>query len=61
MGNVKVENRKWRLLINIEVDIREVPLGREVGRWIELAQNRIQWRVLLSAVERSVYVTRVRY
>jgi hypothetical protein len=30
------------------MDVREIVL--EDGRWMELAQNRVQWRVLVQAV-----------
>ena len=38
--------RKWKY--NIKMDLQEV--GRVCGDWIELAQDRDRWRVLVSTV-----------
>jgi hypothetical protein len=38
--------RRW--VDNIKVDLREI--GRDVLDWIELAQDRDQWRVLVNTV-----------
>jgi hypothetical protein len=38
--------KKWE--DNIKTDLREI--GSEDGRWMELAQDHVQWRALVLAV-----------
>jgi hypothetical protein len=38
--------RRW--VDNIKIDLREI--GWDVGDWIDLAQDRDQWRALVKAV-----------
>jgi hypothetical protein len=46
--NVYTEDRKKRREGNIKMDLRET--GCENGRWMELAQDRVQWQALVLAV-----------
>jgi hypothetical protein len=48
LRNISLGKPKTRWESNIKMDLREI--GCEDGRWIELAQDRVQWRALVLAV-----------
>jgi hypothetical protein len=47
ISGVETSGSATRELIS-KMDLRE--MGYEDGRWMELAQNRVQWRALILAV-----------
>jgi DNA polymerase III delta prime subunit len=45
LGNRPLEWQRRRAEDNIKMDLREI--GCEDGRWLEVAEERIQWRALV--------------
>jgi hypothetical protein len=47
-GKRPLERPRRRWVDNIKMDLREI--GWDGGHWIDLAQNRDQWRALVRAI-----------
>jgi hypothetical protein len=47
-GNTSLERQRLRWVNNIKMNLREIGWGGK--DWIDLAQNRDQWRALVNAV-----------
>jgi hypothetical protein len=47
-GKIPLERQRYRLVDNIKMDLREIGWGGM--DWIDLTQNRDQWRALVNTV-----------
>jgi hypothetical protein len=47
-GKILIERRRWRWEDNIKIDLREI--GWNAIDWIDLAQDKDQWRALVNTV-----------